>query len=133
MTKPSFPWPGFALAMMACIILASLGVDLIYVALVLLVWIGSLYLVAARPDEARPKPQGPAFTRDNMADLFEHSETPVVITERDRAIIANLSARQFLGGHIVGQDVRMALRQPEAIRLLGRDALQLHLAGRRSG
>lgn len=121
MTKPSFPWPGFALAMMACIILASLGVDLIYVALVLLVWIGSLYLVAARPDEARPKPQGPAFTRDNMADLFEHSETPVVITERDRAIIANLSARQLLGGHIVGQDVRMALRQPEAIRLLGRD------------
>ena len=94
MSMHSFPWTGVSLAMMSCIILASLGVDLIYVALVLLVWIGSLYLVAARPDEARPKPQGPAFTRDNMADLFEHSETPVVITERDRAIIANLSARQ---------------------------------------
>ena len=56
-----------------------------------------------------------------MADLFEHSETPVVITERDRVIIANLSARTLLGSHIVGQDVRMALRQPEAIRLLARD------------
>ena len=40
--------------MMACIIIAILGVDLIYVALVLIVWIGSLYLVTARPEEARP-------------------------------------------------------------------------------
>ncbi|MEG3596627.1 MAG: two-component sensor histidine kinase, partial [Pseudomonadota bacterium] len=122
MSERSFPWHGFALAVVACIIIAILGVDLGYVALVLIVWLGSLYLVTARPEEARPAPTGPAFTRDNMADLFEHSETPVVITERDRVIIANLSARKLLGGHIVGQDVRMALRQPEAIRLLGREA-----------
>ncbi|KZY13344.1 two-component sensor histidine kinase, partial [Erythrobacter sp. HI0038] len=122
MSELSFPWHGFALAVVACIIIAILGVDLGYVALVLIVWLGSLYLVTARPEEARPAPAGPAFTRDNMADLFEHSETPVVITERDRVIIANLSARKLLGGHIVGQDVRMALRQPEAIRLLGREA-----------
>ncbi|HAG37604.1 MAG TPA: two-component sensor histidine kinase, partial [Erythrobacter sp.] len=114
MSEPSFPWSGFVLAFVACIILATLGVDLIYVGLVLLVWVGSLYLVAARPPEAKAAPAGPAFTRDNMADLFEHSETPVVITERDRVIIANLSARTLLGSHIVGQDVRMALRQPEA-------------------
>ena len=122
MSEPSFPWSGFVLAFVACIILATLGVDLIYVGLVLLVWVGSLYLVAARPPEAKAAPAGPAFTRDNMADLFEHSETPVVITERDRVIIANLSARTLLGSHIVGQDVRMALRQPEAIRLLARDS-----------
>ncbi|WP_226697565.1 sensor histidine kinase [Qipengyuania flava] len=122
MSERSFPWHGFALAVVACIIIAILGVDLGYVALVLIVWLGSLYLVTARPEETRPAPAGPAFTRDNMADLFEHSETPVVITERDRVIIANLSARKLLGGHIVGQDVRMALRQPEAIRLLGREA-----------
>ena len=118
MSEPSFPWSGFVLAFVACIILATL----IYVGLVLLVWVGSLYLVAARPPEAKAAPAGPAFTRDNMADLFEHSETPVVITERDRVIIANLSARTLLGSHIVGQDVRMALRQPEAIRLLARDS-----------
>jgi len=110
------------LALVACIILATLGIDLLYVGLGLLVWIGSLYLVAARPPEAKAAPAGPAFTRDNMADLFEHSETPVVITERDRVVIANLSARTLLGGHIVGQDVRMALRQPEAVRLLERNA-----------
>ncbi len=109
------------LALVACVTLLMLGVDLAYVCVVLLVWVGSLYLVTARPPEPKEAPTGPAFSRDNMADLFEHSETPVVITEKDRVIIANLSARTLLGGHIVGQDVRMALRQPEAIRLLARD------------
>ncbi|MEX0341462.1 MAG: sensor histidine kinase [Erythrobacter sp.] len=122
MSERSFPTPGFALAIVACIILAILGVDLVYVALIFIVWLGSLYLVVAQPPEARAAPTGPAFTRDSMADLFEHSETPVVITERDRVVIANLSARKLLGGHIVGQDVRMSLRQPEAIKLLNRDA-----------
>tara|TARA_R110000751_G_scaffold2018_15_gene9898 strand:- start:27062 stop:28249 length:1188 start_codon:yes stop_codon:yes gene_type:complete len=122
MSERSFPWSGFVLALLACIILATLGTSLVYAALIFIVWIGSLYLVAARPPEVKEAPVGPSFTRDNMADLFEHSETPVVITERDRVIIANLSARKLLGGHIVGQDVRMALRQPEAIRLLARNA-----------
>ena len=122
MSEPSFPWSGFVLALIACIILTILGIDLLHVALILVVWAGSLYLVAARPAEAKAAPSGPAFTRDNMADLFEHSETPVLITERDRVVIANLSARKLLGGHILGQDVRMALRQPEAIRLLERGA-----------
>ncbi|MBO6526813.1 ATP-binding protein [Erythrobacter sp.] len=122
MSKRSFPWSGFVLAVAACTILATLEIDLVYIGLVLIVWIGSLYLVAARPPEVKEVSSGRAFTRDNMADLFEHSETPVVITERDRVVIANLSARKLLGGHIVGQDVRMALRQPEAIRLLERNA-----------
>ena len=121
MSERSFPWSGFVLALVACVTLLMLGVDLAYVCVVLLVWVGSLYLVTARPPEPKEAPTGRAFSRDNMADLFEHSETPVVITERDRVIIANLSARTLLGGHIVGQDVRMALRQPEAIRLLARD------------
>ncbi|WP_435200637.1 sensor histidine kinase [Qipengyuania sp. 902] len=57
-----------------------------------------------------------------MGELFEHSETPIIITERDRVTIANLAARGLLGSHILGQDARMALRQPEAVRLLDRDA-----------
>ena len=122
MTERSFPWPGFALALIACLILIIIGTNVAHVALVLLVWAGSLYLVAARPAEPRAAPSGPAFSRDSMADLFEHSETPVVITERDRVIIANLAARQLLGAHILNQDVRMALRQPEAIKLLERGA-----------
>ncbi|QYJ05933.1 sensor histidine kinase [Qipengyuania flava] len=122
MSESRFPWSGFGIALAACAVLATLDIDLIYVGLFLAVWIGSLYLVAARPPEAKAAPSDGALTRDSMADLFEHSETPVVITERDRVIIANLSARKLLGSHIMAQDVRMALRQPEAIRLLERNA-----------
>ncbi|WP_279351262.1 sensor histidine kinase [Erythrobacter litoralis] len=57
-----------------------------------------------------------------MSDLIEHSQTPVVITERGRITIANHEARDLLGTHIVGQDARMALRQPEAVQLLENDA-----------
>ncbi len=120
MSEHSLPWSGIALACAACLILAILGVDIVYVALLLLVWAGSLYLVAGRPPEEKAAPSGRSFTRDNMADLFEHSETPVIITERDRVVIANLSARKLLGGHVLGQDFRMALRQPAAIKLLDR-------------
>jgi two-component system phosphate regulon sensor histidine kinase PhoR len=122
MSERSFPWSGFALAVTVSIVLATLGIDLVYIAAILIVWTGSLFLVIAQPPDVKAAAEGPAFTRDSMADLFEHSETPVVITERDRVIIANLSARKLLGGHILGQDVRMALRQPEAIRLLARNA-----------
>ena len=120
MSKRAFPWYGFLLALVACIILFSVGLDLPYVVALLLVWTGSLHLVAANPVVPRAASAGPAFSKDSMGDLFEHSDTPVVIAERDRVVVANLAARQLLGAHILGQDVRMALRQPEAVRLLER-------------
>ena len=115
-----FPWPGFLLALTACLFLAFFGIDLVAVLAILLVWTGSLWLVGSEPPPTgNPKSDG-SLTRDSMRDLFEHSETPVVITERDLVVIANHAARALLGGHIVGQDVRMALRQPEAVRLIER-------------
>ena len=118
----TFPWSAFALALTACVILAYFGVDLVAVLAVLLVWTGSLWLVGAEPPPTGTVSNGTQLTRDSMRDLFEHSETPVLITDGDRVVIANHSARALLGGHIVGQDVRMALRQPEAVRLLERAA-----------
>ncbi len=115
-----FPWSGFVLALLSCGILAIVGVEFIYVLAVLLVWAGSLWLVGSTPPPPQHTKNESAFSRDRMGELFEHSETPVVITERERVIIANLSARKLLGSHILGQDVRMALRQPEAVRLIER-------------
>lgn len=116
----SFPWSAFALALAACTFLALFGIDLIAVAAVLLVWTGSLWLVSGSPPPTGPTTNGSQLTRDSMRDLFEHSETPVVITDGDRVIIGNHAARALLGSHIIGQDVRMALRQPEAVRLIER-------------
>jgi two-component system phosphate regulon sensor histidine kinase PhoR len=41
-----------------------------------------------------------------------------MITERSTIAMANRAARRMLGPHVVGQDARVALRQPEAISLL---------------
>ena len=122
MDAPRLPLPGLLLALATCVILAFAGVDLLYVLTILLVWAGSLWLVHSEPPAPQHEANGKGFSRESMGDLFEHSETPIIITERDRVTIANLAARGLLGSHILGQDARMALRQPEAVRLLDRDA-----------
>lgn len=122
MSGRPFPWSGFLIALTACVFLAIFGVDLVAVVAVLLAWTGSLWLVRAEPPPTGNPANNGSFSRDSMRELFENSEAPVVITERDRVIIANHAARALLGGHIVGQDVRMALRQPEAVRLMERNS-----------
>ena len=122
MDAPRLPLPGLLLALATCVILAFAGVDLLYVFTILLVWAGSLWLVHSEPPAPQHETNGKGFSRESMGELFEHSETPIIITERDRVTIANLAARGLLGSHILGQDARMALRQPEAVRLLDRDA-----------
>ena len=118
MSARSFPWPAFALAVATAIALLALGDGLLTVLLVLLVWGGSLWLVGATPPAPAVQNTNGSISRDSMGDLFEHSETPVLLTERGRVIIANLAARRLLGAHVLGQDARMALRQPEAVRLI---------------
>lgn len=118
MNARPFPWYAFALALVTAVGLLALGIDFVPVLAMLLVWSGSLWLVGAAPPPPAPPRNNGGFSHDTMGDLIEHSETPVIVTERGRVIIANLAARELLGAHITGQDVRMALRQPEAVGLL---------------
>ncbi|MFA9201143.1 MAG: sensor histidine kinase [Cypionkella sp.] len=84
---------------------------------ILLLWLGSLWLANAEPPAVAPKRANGGFTRDSMAELIEHSGIPLLLTENSRIAIANHAAREVLGGHIVGQDVRVALRHPDALAL----------------
>ena len=118
MSARSFPWSAFSLALATAIGLLVLGVDFLVVALILLVWAGSLWLVGSTPPPPVEKQSNGSISRESMGDLFEHSETPVLLTAGGRVIIANIAARRLLGTHILGQDVKMALRQPEAVKLL---------------
>ncbi|MBX7495956.1 two-component sensor histidine kinase [Qipengyuania sp. 6B39] len=122
MNASRIPWPGLVIALLTCLTLLSFGLDGWSVLAVFVVWIGTLWLVRAEPPPQRPPTNGASFSRESMGDLFEHSEAPVLVTDRDRVIIANLAARGLLGSHVIGQDARMALRQPEAVRLLDRSA-----------
>ncbi|WP_284125271.1 ATP-binding protein [Parerythrobacter aestuarii] len=116
----SFPWSGFALAVSTTVVLALAGVDPLLAFLALVVWTGSLWLVRPTPRELIARPQETPFSREGMAEMIEHSGSPLLLTERNRVIIANRSARNILGKHIIGQDVRVALRHPEAVSLVDR-------------
>jgi two-component system, OmpR family, phosphate regulon sensor histidine kinase PhoR len=47
--------------------------------------------------------------------LLEPIPTPILLLEAGRIVFANASGRELLGGHIVGEDVRIAIRDPHAL------------------
>lgn len=115
----NIPIAGILLAAVTFVALLLLGTDIVIAAAVLTVWVGSLLVAAGRPPEpAKPKAR-PRLTLESINDLIEHSSIPLLITDRNTIALANRAARRMLGPHVVGQDARVALRQPEAISLLG--------------
>ena len=50
--------------------------------------------------------------------LIEHLQVPAMIVAKGIVNFANAAAKDLLGAHIVGQDVRIALRDPVAIELI---------------
>ncbi len=54
--------------------------------------------------------------------LFEHIQTPALGVARGQVTFANAAAKALLGAHIVNQDVRIAIRNPEAVAVILDDA-----------
>ncbi|MCB2080954.1 MAG: two-component sensor histidine kinase, partial [Novosphingobium sp.] len=50
--------------------------------------------------------------------LLDHMQTPSLVIERGQVTFANAAAKSLLGAHIVGQDVRIAIRNPDAIAVI---------------
>jgi two-component system phosphate regulon sensor histidine kinase PhoR len=115
----NIPIAGISLAAVTFLALLILGTDFVIALAVLTVWVGSLLVAAGRPPEPPKAKVQQRLTLDSIRDLTENSSIPLVITERNTIALANRAARKMLGPHIIGQDARVALRQPEAIRLLG--------------
>ncbi|MDN3645546.1 ATP-binding protein [Pontixanthobacter aestiaquae] len=114
----SLLWPGLALAVVTSLILVAYGVNLWLTLAVALVWSGSLFLIAITPPPDEIVKVDDPFSSDNMAKLVEYSGTPILVMEDTRVTVANRAARKLLGKHIVGQDMRVAMRHPKAIKLL---------------
>jgi two-component system phosphate regulon sensor histidine kinase PhoR len=115
----NIPIAGISLAAVTFLALLMLGTDIVIALSVLTVWVGSLLVAAGRPPEPPKAKVQQRLTLDSIRDLIENSSIPLVITERGTIALANRAARKMLGPHIIGQDARVALRQPEAISLLG--------------
>ena len=76
-------------------------------------------LIAAPPieDDASDAFQ-PAPADDSVADAIEAIFEPVLLVAENRVIAANQAARTLLGEHILGEDVRVAIRHPAAAERL---------------
>jgi two-component system, OmpR family, phosphate regulon sensor histidine kinase PhoR len=63
-----------------------------------------------------------ALKGDGMAlahsDILEHIDSPALLVFGGRVNYANPAAQSLLGGHVLGQDVRLAIRIPEALALV---------------
>ncbi|MBV7267209.1 sensor histidine kinase [Erythrobacter ani] len=119
--RQTIPLAGILLAIVTFLAMLMLGVDPIVTIAVLGVWVGSLMLASGRPPEPPKVVVEQSFSIEAMRKLIENSSTPVLVTKRNTIAIANAAARRILGQHMVGQDARVAFRQPEAISLLSKD------------
>jgi len=115
---PQAPWPGIFIALATTAAMLLAGINFWLALAVALVWAGSLFLVTSAPPNPVAAPRKGPFNQATVAQLIEHSATPLLMTENNRVTIANDAARKVLGSHIVGQDVRVAFRHPGAIALM---------------
>ena len=118
MFLPKLPWPGVLLALLGAAVMLVSGVSVVLSGAVLVLWLGTLYIARPGPPARRENIEGVQFSRTRMESLMEPLGVPLVMLDRDRIEFANAAAREVLGDHILGQDVRMALRHPDAVALL---------------
>ena len=116
----NLPALGALLAVVAALVLLVTGLSWPIVATILLVWLGSLWLGAGRPPGTLSREKPSPFSKDNLRAILELSASPLVLTEKGTVVIANSAARKLIGNHILGQDARIAFRNPAAIELLNR-------------
>ncbi|RGP40753.1 Histidine kinase [Altererythrobacter insulae] len=117
---PEHPIASYVIAAIACVALVLLGLTFPLSLGIFVVWAGSIYLASASPPPPPEKADNGIITSESMAGLIQHSSTPLVMIEDGKVSIANRAAKRVLGSHIVGQDSRMAFRQPQAVKLLGK-------------
>ncbi|MGZ8346819.1 MAG: histidine kinase dimerization/phospho-acceptor domain-containing protein, partial [Allosphingosinicella sp.] len=68
---------------------------------------------------AVPAPgQDPVDDQSGVAELLRAVDEPMLVIRDRRVLAANAAARDLLGAHIEGTDVRLALRHPAAAELL---------------
>lgn len=112
------PIAGILLAVVTFLALLMLGTEAVIAVAVLTVWVGSLLVAAGRPPEPPKAEVKQPLSLESIGELIENSSIPLLVTDRNTIAIANRAARKMLGQHVIGQDARVALRQPEAITLV---------------
>jgi two-component system, OmpR family, phosphate regulon sensor histidine kinase PhoR len=134
MSGSRFPWPGVLLAIAAIAVAVLAGVPALLGGALLLVWLGTLLLARPAPTQQPRSRNGSRLAREQLERLIEPLASPLLVLENERIGFANAAARAVLGAHILGQNVRLALRHPDAVDLIrkGGTATVPGLSGPRS-
>ncbi len=88
---------------------------------VLVCGIAAVLIASANGDVAPAPPPASAVPETSdppTADVIEAIAEPVLVIAGNRVVAANRAARELLGHHILGEDVRLAIRHPAAAERL---------------
>lgn len=96
----------------------ALGGDLQTILLALGGGVAAVLLAASRVDEPAPDPSPAAATGPTLAPVLDAVTEPVLLIDGGTVALANRAACRLLGAHIVGEDVRVAIRHPAAAERL---------------
>ena len=117
-------------ALIAAVGMALSGASLWLAIAVLLLWLGSLWLAIPEPDPVAPRVDAQQVSHDAVSETIEAIGQPLLLLEGTRIVMANAAARAALGSHVTGQDARIALRHPDAMRLLDmEDGASVEISG----
>ncbi len=115
--KRSPSMAGMALALIAAAVMLVTGVSWIVVLPVTLLWLGTLWLTAPEPVAQERRIDVAEVSRDAVHETIEPLGQPLLVLDGSRIVDANAAARRALGQHVLGQDARIGLRHPDAMRL----------------
>jgi two-component system, OmpR family, phosphate regulon sensor histidine kinase PhoR len=128
--KSTLPFAGIALALIAGVGMLVAGASFWLVLAVLALWFGSLWLASPEPEIAAEKVDIDLVERDAIHETVEPIGLPLLLLEGTRIVEANAAARAALGEHVLGQDARIALRHPDAMKLIDQaDGAEVSIPG----
>ena len=117
-TKRPIPLAGIGLALLAGVVMLASGSSIWLTLGVVVLWIGTLWLTTPEPQVFDARVDAREVSRDAIHEAIEPVGLPLLLLDGNRVVEANAAARAALGEHILGQDARIALRHPEAVRLV---------------
>ncbi|GGO96694.1 hypothetical protein GCM10011329_23790 [Stakelama pacifica] len=135
--------PRTVIALFLAVVTASaglaLGADINAILIALVGSIAAVLIAASGGEEESPPPPPPSrdMSRESdvaAAEVLEAVVEPVLIVADNRVVRANKAAHALLGNHIIGEDVRLAIRHPAAAEKLIHDrgedsSAAIHLVG----
>ncbi|MFM5915967.1 MAG: sensor histidine kinase [Novosphingobium sp.] len=116
--KRSLPLAGIVLALIAGALMLASGSSVWLTLGVIVLWLGTLWLSTPEPQVFDARVDAREVSRDAIHEVIEPVGHPLLLLDGNRVVEANAAARTALGEHILGQDARIALRYPEAVRLV---------------